>query len=108
MSGADRNEMNRHVNRKLIVRLLLAWIVLSILIGAAVFFIEARKIDAYVVALAAEESRGFIKKDRDDLNSQDPVRRERLYRESRKHIEVGHFIAVKLYSRDKVVIVAVD
>lgn len=106
--GADGTEMSQNVNQKLIVRLLLAWIVLSILIGAAVFFLEARKIDAYVVTLATEESRGFIKEDRDDLNSPDPARRERLYRESRKHIEAGHFIAVKLYNRDKAMIVEAD
>lgn len=108
MSGADGTEMNQHVNRKLIVRLLLAWVLLSILIGAAVLFIEERKIDAYVATLAADESRSFITRDRDDLNSPDPARRERLYRESRKHIEAGHFIAVKLYNRDKVMIVEAD
>ncbi|MDP1989746.1 MAG: HD domain-containing phosphohydrolase [Syntrophales bacterium] len=97
--------MNRHVNPKLIVRLLLAWILLSILIGAAVFFIEAKRIDAYVVKLATEESSGFITEDRDDLNSPDPLRRERLSRESMKHIEAGHFITVKLYNRDKALII---
>jgi hypothetical protein len=38
--------MNNHVQRKLIVRLLLAWIALSVLIGAVVLFIETRKINA--------------------------------------------------------------
>jgi HD-GYP domain-containing protein (c-di-GMP phosphodiesterase class II) len=97
--------MNQNINHKLFVRLLLAWIILSILIGAAVFFLEARTIDAYVVTLATEESSGFIREDRDDLNSPDPARRERLYRKSRKHIEAGHFIAVKLYNSDKAMIV---
>jgi len=73
---ADGTEMSQNVNRKLIVRLLLAWIVHSILIGAALFFLEAKKIDAYVVTLATEESRGFITGDRDDLNSADPLRQE--------------------------------
>ena len=36
-----------NVHRKLIIRLLLAWILLSILIGAAVFFLEMRKIDVF-------------------------------------------------------------
>ncbi len=105
---ADGTEMSQNVNQKLIVRLLLAWIVLSLLIGAGVFFLEARKIDAYVVTLATDESSGFIEEDRDNLNSPDPARRERLYRESRKHIEVGHFIAVKLYNRNKAMIVEAD
>jgi HD-GYP domain-containing protein (c-di-GMP phosphodiesterase class II) len=89
-------------------RLLLAWLLLSALIGAVVTVIEMKNIDADVGAMATAESRGFITRDRDDLNSADPVQRERLYQESRKHIEAGHFIAVKLYSRDKALITAVD
>lgn len=87
------------IHRRLMGRLLLAWLFLSALIGTGVFFIEAKKIDAYVVALATAESHGFIEGAQDDLNSADPVRRERLYRESRKHIEDGHFIAINLHNR---------
>lgn len=97
-----------HIHRQLIIRLFLAWIFLSVLIGAVVFFMETAKIDAYVVALAMKESRGFIKGSRDDLNSPDPLNRERLLNESRKHIETGHFVAVKLYNRKREKIVEVD
>jgi HD-GYP domain-containing protein (c-di-GMP phosphodiesterase class II) len=95
------------IHRKLMIRLLLAWLFLSTLIGAVVFFIEAKKIDAYVVALATVESHGFIEGTQDDLNSADPIRREHLYRESRKHIEDGHFIAIKLHNRNREKIVEV-
>jgi response regulator RpfG family c-di-GMP phosphodiesterase len=78
--------MNQRVHKKLIVRLLLAWIVLSILIGSAVFFIEVRKINAYVATLAIEESRDIEKSHRDFLEDQ-------------------HFIVVKLYNRDRGLIV---
>ncbi|EKD39949.1 MAG: metal dependent phosphohydrolase [uncultured bacterium] len=97
--------MNQHVNQKLIVRLLLAWVLLSILIGAAVFFIEVRKIDAYVVALASEESRDFERDHSKFLNNPDQLHLEQLREESRKHVEDGHFISVKLYNRDREMIV---
>lgn len=97
--------MNQHVNRQLIVRLLLAWIVLSVLIGSLVFFMETRKIDAYVVALALTESRNFEKGHRNFLEKPDRRHLEQLREESRKHIEDGHFIAVKLYNRDRKMIV---
>lgn len=97
--------MNRFVHRTLLIRLLLAWIFLSFLIGAAVFFIETGKIDAYVVALATKESGGFVKGFRDDRNSPGPHRQQHLARETRKHIEDGHFVAIKLYNSDNAMIV---
>jgi len=97
--------MNQHVNRQLIVRLLLAWIVLSVLIGAVVLFMETRKIDAYVVALALRESRDFEKGHRNFLENPDRRHLEQLREESRKHIKDEHFIAVRLYNRDRELIV---
>ena len=90
-----------NVHRKLIIRLILAWIFLSVLIGVAVFFLEMRNIDAFVVALASEESRDFEKDYGDFLKSPDPLHLEHLRKESRKHIKDEHFIAVKLYNRDR-------
>jgi len=89
----------------LIIRLLLAWILLSILIGAAVFFLEMRKVDAYVVSLALEESRDFERDHSKFLNNPDKLHLERLREEMRKHIEDKHFIAVKLYNRERELIV---
>jgi len=94
-----------HVHRKLIIRLLLAWVLLSILIGEAVFFLEKRKIDAYVVSLALEESRDFERVHGKYLNNPDQLHLERLREETQKHIKDEHFIAVKLYNRDRELIV---
>ncbi|MFH2121047.1 MAG: HD domain-containing phosphohydrolase [Pseudomonadota bacterium] len=94
-----------HIHRKLIIRLLLAWILLSILIGSVVFFVEMRKIDAYVVALASEESRDFEKDHSKFLNNPDQLHLERLREKTRKHIKDKHFIAIKIYNRDREVIV---
>ena len=97
-----------HVHRKLIIRLLLAWILLSVLIGAAVFFLEMKKINAYVVTLASEESRDFEGIHSKFLKNPDQLHLERLREESRKHVEERHFISVKLYNRDREMIVEVN
>ncbi|MDP3098809.1 MAG: HD-GYP domain-containing protein [Syntrophales bacterium] len=83
----------------------MAWILLSILIGSVVFFVEMRKIDAYVVALASEESRDFEKDHSKFLNNPDQLHLERLREKTRKHIKDKHFIAIKIYNRDREVIV---
>jgi HD-GYP domain-containing protein (c-di-GMP phosphodiesterase class II) len=94
-----------HIHRKLIIRLLLVWIFLSFLISAAVFSLEMRKIDAFVVALALEESRDFERAHSKFLNNPDKLHLERLREETQKHIKDEHFIAVKLYNRDREMIV---
>ncbi|OGP85527.1 MAG: hypothetical protein A2V87_04580 [Deltaproteobacteria bacterium RBG_16_58_17] len=94
-----------HVHRKLIIRLFLAWILLSVLIGSVVFFMEMRKIDAYVVALALEKSRDFERDHSKFLNNPDQLHLERLREETRKHIKDEHFIVVKLYDRVRELIV---
>jgi HD-GYP domain-containing protein (c-di-GMP phosphodiesterase class II) len=96
--------MNNHVQRKLIVRLLLAWITLSVLIGAVVLFIETRKINADVVALALKESRDFERGHGYFIVRPDRRHLQQLQEETRKHIEDGHFIAVKVYNRDRILI----
>jgi HD-GYP domain-containing protein (c-di-GMP phosphodiesterase class II) len=90
-----------HIHKKLIIRLFFAWILLSVLIGAVVFFLEMRKIDAYVVSLALEESRDFERDHSKFLNSPDKLHLERLREETRQHIKDEHFIAVKLYNRGR-------
>ncbi|MDZ4200399.1 MAG: hypothetical protein U1E27_14070, partial [Kiritimatiellia bacterium] len=93
------------MQRKLIVRLLLAWIALSVLIGAVVLFLEMREIDSRVVALALDESRDIEKGHRNYINNPDPLHLEQLREESRRHIEDEHFISVKIYDRDRELIV---
>jgi HD-GYP domain-containing protein (c-di-GMP phosphodiesterase class II) len=94
-----RDKMNNHIQRKFIVRLLLAWIALSVLIGAVVLFIETRRINADVVALALQESRDFEKNHGYFLENPDRRHLQQLQEETRKHIEDGHFITAKVYNR---------
>lgn len=97
--------MNHPVHRQLIIRLLWAWILLSVLIGAVVFFLEMGKLEANVVAMAREESRDFEHKHANYLKNPDAFHLERLREESRKHIQDGHFIEVRIYNRNRELIV---
>jgi HD-GYP domain-containing protein (c-di-GMP phosphodiesterase class II) len=89
------------IHKKLITRLILVWAALSLLIGAAVYFIEIRKIDSYVGRMAAEESRGFVKVMKDYLTGPTSGQREPLIQESLRHIQKQHFISVELYDGNK-------
>jgi len=89
------------IHKKLITRLILVWAALSLLIGAAVYFIEIRKIDSYVGRMAAEESRGFVKVMKDYLTGPQAGQREQLIQESLRHIQKQHFISVELYDGNK-------
>lgn len=89
------------IHRKLIVRLLLVWAVLSLVIGTTVYFIEITKIDRYVGRMAAEESRGFVKVMQDYLTGPKAGQREQMIQESRRHIQKEHFISVELYDGNK-------
>lgn len=93
--------MDLRIHRKLITRLILVWAALSLLIGAAVYFIEIRKIDRYVGRMAAEESRGFVKVMQDYLTGPEAGQREQMIQESRRHIQKEHFISVELYDGNK-------
>ncbi|MDO9514716.1 MAG: HD-GYP domain-containing protein [Syntrophales bacterium] len=94
-----------HIHRRLIIRLLAAWIFLSVFIGAVVFFMEMRKIDAYVIALTTKESHDVEKVHGNLLKNLDSFHLEQLREESRRHIKDKHFIAVKIYNRDRKLIV---
>jgi HD-GYP domain-containing protein (c-di-GMP phosphodiesterase class II) len=95
------------IHKKLIARLILVWAALSLVIGAAVYFIEIRKIDRYVGRMAVEESRGFMMVMQGYLAGPQTGQREQLIQESRRHVQKEHFIAVELYDGKKQKIIEV-
>lgn len=88
------------LHKKLIIRLAMGWLILSVAIGSVVFILEVKKIDEFVVDLAVLESKSFTLGDEDWINSPDPEHRAILLAKSRQHIAMGHFIVVHLYGRD--------
>lgn len=91
--------VTRTIHRKLIARLVLGWLLLSILIGAVVYFIEIGKVDDFVVNLAIDESGSFLHDSVDYLNSLDPD--HHALEKSEEHIRKGHFIALAIYTKDR-------
>jgi HD-GYP domain-containing protein (c-di-GMP phosphodiesterase class II) len=98
--------VNRTIHRKLIARLVLGWLLLSILMGTVVYFVEIGKVNDFVVNLAVEESRSFLHDNVDYLNSSDPAYHALLRERSEEHIRKGHFIALGLYTKDRQKIMA--
>jgi HD-GYP domain-containing protein (c-di-GMP phosphodiesterase class II) len=99
--------VTRTIHRKLITRLALGWLLLSILMGAVVYYVETSKVDEFVVNLAIKESGSFLQDNVDYLNSPDPAHHALLLERSEEHIRKGHFIALALYTRDRKKILAV-
>lgn len=93
--------VTRTIHRKLIARLVLGWLLLSVLMGTVVYFVETGKVDDFVVNLAVEESGSFLHDTVDYLNSPDPAHHALLRKRGEEHISHGHFIALALYTRDR-------
>lgn len=97
--------MNRNLHKKLVKRLLLAALLLAVLSGIAVFYLEMEKVDEHVASLALEESDNlmshiafFTAKNREDFELlQQEVSRHILT----EHVITGQFIVVELYNRGK-------
>ena len=88
------------IHKKLIARLAIGWLILSIAIGSVVLILELKNIDEFVVDLAVSESKSFTADKEDWINSPKPEHRAILLAKSREHIAMGHFIVVHLYGRD--------
>jgi HD-GYP domain-containing protein (c-di-GMP phosphodiesterase class II) len=93
--------MSDSIHKKLILRLSLAWVLLSIVIGTVIYFIEQEKIDEFVVALAETESNKFIADEIQYLDNLTPSNRDILSNNAREHLMSGSFIVIEFYDRNK-------
>lgn len=84
-----------NIHRIVIHRLLLAWLLLSVLAGGGVYYLEAEKIDDYVVALASAESARFTAADI-DVGKRSPERLAELRQQAEEFVR-EHFVVVELY-----------
>ena len=76
----------------IIKRLFVGWVLLSLLIGGAVYYLELKKVDQMVLGLAVAESRFFT----DELDRSSASRTEML-KQKADHFLSKHFIAIELY-----------
>ncbi|MBF0607231.1 MAG: HD-GYP domain-containing protein [Candidatus Magnetobacterium sp. LHC-1] len=89
------------IHKRLILRLFIGWITISIVAGAVVFFIKLEEIDEFVKDLAVAESRSLIDDKKVYLESSDPEKRKYLIQLLQEHIVKGHFVIVEVYDKDK-------
>ncbi|MCG6553710.1 MAG: HD-GYP domain-containing protein [Candidatus Magnetominusculus sp. LBB02] len=87
-----------NIHRKLIVRLLIGWIVLSIVLGTVVFFVKLEDIDDFVKELAIAESKPLIQDKQYFSHITTEQERKSIIEKLYHHIELAHFVNVELYN----------
>ena len=85
---------------KVIKRLSIAWVTLSLVIGGVVFYLELRKAEDFVLRLAIEESESFTAHNLDHFNRPGAERDSELVRKAEEFLK-RHFILIRLYNRHK-------
>lgn len=95
-----------NIHKRVIKRLLLVWILLSIIIGAIVYFVEIEKIDNFVVDLAIQESELFVNDFHAYFHNPGPANYNNLKNKTQGHINNMHFITLEIYDKDKKKILA--
>jgi len=89
-----------NIHLVVIRRLLLAWLLISLVIGAGLYLIESEKIDDRVVALAKSESEKFAEQNLPLLERPSPSDLALL--EQRAHeFASQHFVVVEIYDRQR-------
>jgi HD-GYP domain-containing protein (c-di-GMP phosphodiesterase class II) len=87
------------IRKKLIVRLFIGWLALSVVICLVVFFVEMEHIDEFVKDLAMNESKLLFHNNMHCINSADHIMRRELERKVREYIAGGHFIVIEVYDK---------
>lgn len=95
--------MDSNIHKKVLTRLLIGWLVFSLLIGGVVFYWEMEKVDDYVLGLATKEAGTFTSDTLEHFNRIDQAHPEVLQQIRTKADEFlkNHFTVIELYNRDK-------
>lgn len=88
------------IHKRVILRLLIAWLALSVVIGAAVSYFEIRKAEALVLQLAIAESRTFAASNLYHFNRPGEAHEVALRRQAELLLK-QQFILITLYDRDQ-------
>lgn len=96
-----KNVMRHNIHKKLILRLSLVWLILSVAIGVVIYGIEQEKIDEFVIALAEIESNKFIADEVRYLENLTPANIAVLSQKTQEHLMTGAFFVIEFYDKDK-------
>lgn len=86
----------QNIHKKIVKRLLLGWLSLSLLIGGAVFYLEMMAVDRQMLGLAVDESHSFTV----ELDQASVSQLETLKQKAVEFLK-GHFIVLELYDEHK-------
>lgn len=93
--------MDRVIHRKLIRKMVLGWIVLSLVIGGIVGYLEIERIDSYVVDLAKSDSARLTDAYHNYYHDPSPKNDVALEETSSISVHSGHFVLAEVYDQDK-------
>lgn len=86
----------QNIHKKIVKRLLLGWLSLSLVVGGAVFYLEMEKVDKLVLGLAVKESLPFTV----EFDRTSATQMEMLKQRADEFLK-GHFIVLELYDEHK-------
>ena len=87
---------HKNIHRTVLTRLAFAWLLLSLVLGAIVFYLEMGKADTLMLELAMTESRSFT----DHMDQEDIAHLEMLKQKANDFLKSG-FISVRLDDTDQ-------
>lgn len=90
---------NKNIHNIVVRRLALAWMILSIVLGVVVFYLETESADDRILNLAVLETQSFTSENLHRLNQPDPDLSG--LRQKTAEFLKSHFVIVELYNRDK-------
>lgn len=91
---------SRFIHRKILLRLFLGWLFLSMAIGGVVLWLEVNRIQKFVHTLALQESAAFSGESAHNLEQLDLAAHQHLLEIARQLVS-QHFLIVELYDRNK-------
>ncbi len=91
---------SRFIHRKILIRLFLGWLFLSVAVGGGVLWLEVNRIRQFVHDLALRESATFSGESAHNLEQLDSAARQHLAELARQLVN-QHFLVVELYDRNK-------
>ncbi|MCK9397723.1 MAG: HD-GYP domain-containing protein [Methylobacter sp.] len=91
---------NQFIHRKILLRLFLGWLFLSVAVGGGVLWLEVNRIRQFVHELALRESATFSGESAHNLEQLDSAARQHLAELARQLVN-QHFLVVELYDRNK-------
>lgn len=96
-----------NLNKRLVWRLLAVWLLLSALIGGAVYYLEISEVDHHVLELVLQDAKTFDAALMDKLNSSDPAVVDKLQRKADSLLE-RHYSLVDIYDLNQAHVVTAE